>query len=69
MKAEHVTNPMFKRYRIVDTSDVKGALKQRASYELAQLEEARIKAAQEAARLAEEAARLAEAATISARVQ
>lgn len=33
----HVTNTMFKRYRIVDTGDVSRALEQRAEYERAQL--------------------------------
>lgn len=33
----HVTNTMFKRYRIVDTGDVSRAIEQRAAYEAAQL--------------------------------
>ena len=33
----HVTNTMFKRYRIVDTGDVTRALEQRAAYETTKL--------------------------------
>lgn len=69
----HATNAIHKRYRIVDDSDVKKALAQRAEYEAAQLKEAQRKAAEEAAtaaqRAAEEAARLAQAAAISGRIQ
>jgi integrase len=68
----HATNAMFKRYRIVDNADVRGALTQRATYEAAQLAEAQRRAQEAAAaaqQAAEQTARLAEAAVISARLQ
>ena len=65
----YVTNSMFRRYRIVDDSDVKGALEQRAAYETVRLAEARAKAKAAAQQAALDEARLAKAAGVSARVQ
>lgn len=57
----HATNTMFKRYRIVDNADVKGALAQRAQYEMEQIEEAQ--------RAAGEAPHRAQPGAVSERIQ